>query len=145
LDQGVDGMFAGDVSGTGSFTKAGTGALVLTGDSTYAGGTTIASGTLQLGDGGTTGSVVGDVANDGARVFNRSDDLAFAGEVTGAGSLTQAGTGALVLTGDSTYAGGTTIASGTLQLGDGGTTGSIVGDVANDGALVFNRSDDLAF
>ena len=39
-----------------------------------------------------------------------------------------------MLTGNSNYTGGTTISAGTLQLGAGGTTGSIVGDVANNGA-----------
>ena len=33
----------------------------------------------------------------------------------------------LILTADNSYAGGTTINSGTLQVGDGGATGSIVG------------------
>ena len=53
------------------------------------------------------------------------------GAITGTGSLTQMGVagGALVLTGANTYAGGTTIASGVLQLGNGGTSGSIIGDV----------------
>ncbi len=52
------------------------------------------------------------------------------------------GSGTTILTGDSTYTGLTTIcACTTLQLGDGGTTGSIVGNVVNDGALAFKRSD----
>ena len=57
----------------------------------------------------------------------------------------QAGTGTLTLTGANTYTGGTTITAGTLQLGNGGTTGSITGNVVNNGALVFNRSDTLTF
>ena len=51
--------------------------------------------------------------------------------------LHQAGSSTLVLTGTSTYTGGTTISAGTLQIGNGGTTGSIVGNVLNNGALVF--------
>jgi autotransporter-associated beta strand protein len=68
-------------------------------------------------------------------VFNRSGTIAVPGAITGTGSLTQQGVagGALVLTGANAYSGGTTIASGILQLGTGGTTGSIVGDVANSG------------
>jgi fibronectin-binding autotransporter adhesin len=137
--------FGGIISGTGSLAQAGIGVLTLTGANTYAGGTTINSGTLQVGNGGTTGSITGNVTNNGSLLFNRSDDLAFGGIVSGTGSLTQAGSGVLTLTGANTYSGGTTISSGALQLGDGGTTGSIMGNVTNNGLLVFNRGDDLIF
>ena len=54
--------------------------------------------------------------------------------ITGAGGLTVtdnsgSGAGKVVLAGANTYVGGTAIAAGTLQLGDGGTTGSILGNV----------------
>ena len=65
--------------------------------------------------------------------------------ISGSGSLTQAGTGTTVLTGTNSYSGGTSISAGTLQIGDGGTSGSIAGDVANNGALAFNRSDAMDF
>ena len=39
--------YGGSLSGTGSLVEAGTGTLVLTGDNTYSGGTTVSSGTLQ--------------------------------------------------------------------------------------------------
>ncbi|WP_455153133.1 autotransporter-associated beta strand repeat-containing protein [Cupriavidus basilensis] len=137
--------FSGAVSGTGSLSQTGTGTTVLTNTNTYAGGTTISAGTLQLGNGGTTGSIVGDVANNGALAFNRADTVTFDGIISGAGVVNQTGAGTTVLTNASTYTGGTTISAGTLQLGNGGTTGSIVGDVANNGALAFNRSDTAAF
>jgi fibronectin-binding autotransporter adhesin len=137
--------YGGVISGTGAVIQTGRGTTVLTGSNTYTGGTSITSGTLQLGDGGTTGSIVGNVANEGTLVFNRSDVFTYGDEISGAGAVAQIGSGTTVLTGDSTYTGGTTIAAGTLQLGDGGTTGSIIGDVANDGTLEFNRSDDLGF
>ena len=54
--------------------------------------------------------------------------MTFGGVVSGTGSLTQAGTGTVILTGTNTYSGGTTIAAGTLQVGNGGTTGSIAGN-----------------
>ena len=71
--------------------------------------------------------------------------ITFAGVISGAGALTTTGTGTLTLTGDNTYTGGTTIAAGTLQLGNGGATGSVVGDIVNNAALVFNRSDALTY
>ncbi|MGO4843612.1 autotransporter-associated beta strand repeat-containing protein, partial [Rhizobiaceae sp. 2RAB30] len=82
---------------------------------TYGGGTTISAGTLQIGNGGTTGSIVGNVVNDGTLAFDRSDDLTFGGAISGSGSLAQNGTGTTILTGASTHSGGTTITSGTLQ------------------------------
>jgi outer membrane autotransporter protein len=82
------------------------------------------------------------VTDNAALVFNRSDTVTFGGNVSGSGTLTQSGvsTGTLILTGANTYSGGTTISAGTLQIGNGGSTGSIVGDVIDNAALVFNRS-----
>ena len=126
----------------GALTKLGDGKLVLSGANSYADGTTIAAGTLQIGDGGTTGSILGDVLNNGALAFNRSDEMTFGGVISGAGSIEQIGAGTTILTAANTYTGGTTITGGTLQLGEGG---SIAGDVANDGVLAFNRSDSVTF
>ena len=102
--------------GTGGLVKDGAGALVLTGDSSYTGGTTINMGTLQLGDGGTTGSVVGAVTNNGALWFYRSDDMAFGNLVSGSGSITKFGTNTLTLTGANSYAGATNVNGGTLLI-----------------------------
>src|SRR5262249_3116076 len=130
---------------TGSLVKSGAASMTLTGNNTYAGGTTLSAGTLQIGNGGTTGSVVGNVANDATLIVNRSDALPLGGAISGSGTLTQAGTGTTVLTGTNTYAGGTTISAGTLQIGGGGATGSIVGNVADNATLAFNRSDAITF
>mgnify|MGYP002784712798 CR=1 FL=1 len=45
----VDSTFSGVISGTGNFTKSNIGTLTLSGSNTYAGTTTIFSGTLRLG------------------------------------------------------------------------------------------------
>jgi outer membrane autotransporter protein len=132
------------IQGAGGLTEAGGGVLVLSGDNTYAGGTTISAGTLQVGNGGATGSLgSGPVLDNSALAFNRSGTVTVPGAITGTGSLTQespAG-GTLVLTGENTYTGGTTIISGILELGSGGTTGSIVGNVTNNATLEFDHSN----
>jgi autotransporter-associated beta strand protein len=150
--EGGNWTLSGNATVTGTTPSAvsvNSGTLVLTGTVTNAGvggGSTIASGaTLQLGNGGATGTVTGNIVDNGALIFNRSDTVTVPALISGSGSVTQAGTGTTILTGDSSYAGGTTISTGTLQLGDGGTSGSIVGNVANSGSLVFNRSDTLTF
>jgi fibronectin-binding autotransporter adhesin len=132
---------ASPFTGAGALTKVGVGALVLTGDSSYAGGTTISAGTLQLGNGGTSGSITGNVANNGTLVFDRTDVYTFGGTISGSGAVNQIGSGTTILTGNSTYAGGTTISGGTLQLGNGSTSGSFTGNVTNNGTLAFDRSD----
>jgi fibronectin-binding autotransporter adhesin len=135
----------GDITGAGGLIKTGAGTLTLTGANTYAGGTTISAGTLQIGNGGTTGSIVGNVTDNAALAFDRSDGVTFGGVISGTGSLTQLGAGTLTLTGANTYTGGTTISAGTLQIGNGGTAGSIVGNVLDNGVLAFDRSDNVTF
>ncbi|MBR0656481.1 autotransporter family protein [Plastoroseomonas arctica] len=106
------------VTGAGGLAVTGGGRLVLTGASTYAGGTSIAAGTrLQLGNGGSSGAILGNVANAGTLAFNRADTLTFAGVVSGTGGVEQAGPGTTVLTGASTYSGATAVNAGTLRAG----------------------------
>lgn len=129
------GVIAGD---TGTVDLTG-GTLTLTGENTFTGATTVASGSLQIGNGGTTGSYAGNIANEGSVIFNRSDDIAYGGVVNGSGNLVKDGNGTLTLTGVNAYTGGTEVNAGTLQIGDGGTNGIIIGDIANAGGVVFNR------
>ena len=133
------------IAGAGAFTKSGAGVLTLTGANTYAGGTTINAGTLQIGDGGVSGSLgAGGVTNNGTLAFNRSDNVIVANAITGAGAFTKSGAGVVTLTGANTYAGATTINAGTLQIGHGGTTGALgAGAVTNNGTLAFNRADNV--
>ncbi|MGN6651974.1 autotransporter outer membrane beta-barrel domain-containing protein [Trinickia sp.] len=132
---------ASPFTGVGALTKVGTGTLVMIGNNSYAGSTTISAGTLQLGNGGTSGSISGDVVNNGTLVFDRSDISTFGGAISGTGAVNQIGTGTTILTGNNTYAGGTTISAGALQLGNGGASGSVTGNVTNNGALIIDRSD----
>jgi autotransporter-associated beta strand protein len=141
--------FEGTINGIGSLQQNGIGTTILANDNNYSGGTTISAGTLQVGNAGSTGSVgSGPILDNSALVFHRSDTVLVPGTITGIGSLEQrgaAGGSTVVLTGENTYSGGTTISAGTLQLGNGGPTGSIINNVVNDGTLAFNRSDVVTF
>jgi len=132
--------FSGVISGTGSFTEAGTGTLTLTGANTYTGGTTVSAGTLQIGAGGTAGSITGNVTDNATLAYNQTDLNTFSGVVSGTGAFNQVGTGTTVLTGANTYTGGTTISAGELEIGAGGTTGSITGNVTDNATLAYNLS-----
>ena len=149
FNQRLGATLTGTISGaSGSVTYNGPGRLALAADNSYAGTTTISAGTLIAGDGGTTGSLgAGAVTNNAALGFNRSDSVTVANAISGTGSLTQEGVGTMVLTGSNTYSGATAITAGTLQVGDGGTAGTLggTGTVTNDGTLAMNRSDAVMF
>jgi len=114
----------GDNGGPTSLTKGGTGTWILAGNNSYSGVTTISGGTLEVGNGGNTGSLgSGSVVNHGSLVYNNVNNVTN-GAVTGVGSVVVNGPGAVVLAGLSSYSGGTTINGGTLQIGNGGA-GSI--------------------
>ena len=139
--------YSGVISGIGNLMQAGPGTLVLTGNNTYSGATTISAGTLQIGNGGSGGSLgSGSVLDSGVLVFNWGSGTSFAGVISGKGGLWQAAPSVLTLLGNSTFSGGTTISAGTLQLGNGGTSGSLAGAVAVSAAavLVLDRADNTS-
>lgn len=133
-----------------SFTKTGTSTWALTGTGAATTPWTVDQGTLQIGNGGTSGSLASNVVVNTAATlaFNRSDSYTYSGIVSGAGGVAQNGTGTTVLTAAQTYTGPTTVNLGTLAI-DGsitspvtvnaaGTlsgTGTIFGNVANAGTV----------
>ena len=142
--------FSGVIAGAGGMTLNGSGTMSLAGANTYTGGTTITAGTLSIGVGGATGSLSSSsaIVNNGVLVFNRSDTITqgtdfSSSAISGTGSLVKNGSNTLVLTAANSYADTTTISAGTLQIGNGGTTGSLSTSsaITNNGSLVFNRSD----
>jgi autotransporter-associated beta strand protein len=136
------------ITGSGiGFNKMGGGTIIFGGTNAYSGVTTISSGAIQIGNGGTNGTLgTGNTTDNAALVFNRSDSSTYAGAISGSGTVAiQSGT--LVLTVSSGYTGQTTISSGaTLQLGNGGGGGILTGttSIVNNGTIVWNHGSGSA-
>jgi fibronectin-binding autotransporter adhesin len=112
VDTGVTATIGTDITGSTGVGKTGAGTLVLNSAKSYTGGTTITTGTLQLGDGTTNGSVAGNITNNASLAFNNGVAQTFAGDISGTGALTKSGAEVLTLTGTNTFAGKTTITAG---------------------------------
>jgi len=109
--------------------------LTLTANNTYQDGTTITEGTLQVGNGGTSGAIgSGGVTLTAILAFNRSDSLTIAGAISGAGSMYQYGSGITSLTGNSAaFTGGIQVTNGSLFVNN--TNGAIQAIVTTGGKL----------
>jgi len=155
LDGAGSGLLTGAVSNFQTLTKQNTGTweltnsisgatavgitggtLILSGDNTYTGGTIISAGTLQLGNGGTSGSILGDVVNNGTFAINRSDTYTFSGVISGTGSFAQIGPGTTILTAANTYSGGTAINGGVLAVAADANLGAAAGGLAFGGGTL---------
>jgi autotransporter-associated beta strand protein len=106
----------GRFSGTGGLVKVGAGTLVMGGDSTYAGGTQVRGGILQLGTNGTAGHVIGPITNDGVIVFNRTGNTGVTSVISGVGEVVKMGGNRIGLEAGNTYAGRTRVLGGYLCL-----------------------------
>jgi len=135
------------LSGAGNLIQNNGATAILTGDNSGFTGTATVNSTrtLQLGNGGAIGNFGANasVVDNGALIFNLSASPTVAGVISGTGALTQTGAGTTILTGTNTYTGTTTISGGTLQIGKGGTTGTLgTGPVSlsNNANLSFVRA-----
>ena len=113
----------------------GSGNVTLTGNGTWASGTTIDTAILQVGIGGTNGSIGGgNVTDNGELAFNRSDSVTFGAVISGAGALVQLGAGTLTLNNaNNTYTGVTVVSNGVLRVI--GTNAATTTVVHNTGTL----------
>ena len=116
LDVGSTTKLTGTVTGTGSLTKTGTAALVLAGDATLDGQAIVNAGTLQIGNGGTTGTLAANIENNAAVAFNRSGNVSYGDVISGTGGLAKLGAGTLTLTAVQQYTGTTAVNAGTLRI-----------------------------
>ncbi|MBU6222801.1 MAG: autotransporter-associated beta strand repeat-containing protein, partial [Planctomycetes bacterium] len=146
FDQATNGTYAGTMSGSGSLTKAGAGAVTLTGSSGYSGATTVAAGSLL---------VSGSLSN--SAVFVNTGALLGGGGVIGqmvtlSGGTISPGTGAgipglFTIGGLSASAGGTTLLD-IIGSGTGAGTAGIDYDkllVTGSGGLGYGGTLTLSF
>ena len=150
---------SGVFSGFGSFTKRGSGTLVLSGVNTYSGGTVLSEGVLSISssrglgasqsaldlDGGTlkvTSSVSSSrsffLSSRGIIDIDPNQTYAISGRLSGVGNLEKRGSGTLTLSGINTYSGGSTLLGGIVSVGADNNLGS------RGSGVIFNGGSFLA-
>lgn len=119
--------FSGPLSGASGLIQSG-GTLIFTGANSYAGSTVVGAGTLQIGDGGGTGSLgTGPVVTHTTLRFNRTGTLAVPNDLSGPGGLTvecPVNAGTIVFSGRNTFTGDVNLRSGALRITNGTALGT---------------------
>lgn len=135
----------GWLSGQGILVKENTGRLTMDVTNSMTGGTLISAGTLQIGNGGSTGTTGnGSITNHGTLAFARADNFQVANVIRGTGTL-QVDMGSITLSGANEYTGPTVVNSGVLILPGATGLGSISGGtvVANGGQLYITGNEPI--
>jgi len=149
---------AADISGPGTLSKAGVGTLILTGNNSYAGGTTLTGGFINFNSANSFGSglitinggglqwATGNSADisaqlaafgaGGATFDTNGNNVTLAASLSGLGGLTKTGAGTMTLSGINTYQGGTTINGGTLAVAADANLGAAAGGLAFGGGTL---------
>ena len=118
----------GSITGTATLTKQGTGTLTITNANSYTGTTTISGGTLQIGNGGTSGALGSGSGGERWHAYHQSKRRTLGlNVISGSGNVRHIGTGTTTVRGASTYAGATTIEAGTVKSTDNGSFGDPIG------------------
>ncbi|NDG70250.1 MAG: hypothetical protein EBY32_02910 [Proteobacteria bacterium] len=127
------------IGGTGSLTINGTGTVIV-GDTLSRGSNgrinLESGGTLQIGNGGTTGTLATDLTNNGTLIFDVTESSTSSYAISGTGIVDKTGAGTLVLSGSSSnYSGATSIKAGTLLLDSGYSNTASAVSVLSNGTL----------
>jgi autotransporter-associated beta strand protein len=129
-------LVLGQLGSTGTFAE------YLLSTNTYTGGTTIGPDTmLWLGYGGNTGTILGNVLDNGQLLFAPATTIVFSGVISGSGEVdvdAYWGNGMVVLAGVNTVSGGTAVYAGTLDVTGSLTGGPLTvygGTLSGDGTL----------
>lgn len=134
---GASSTFGGNIvdgAGTVALSKTGTSTQILTGANTYTGTTSILGGTLQIGNGGTSGTLPAgpvNVASGATFRINKSSSETFSGVLSGSGTLAVTGGGNLSVgssasgfTGLTAVSGGSGLFIGASHAADVSVTGA---------------------
>ncbi|UWF60410.1 autotransporter outer membrane beta-barrel domain-containing protein [Brucella sp. 2716] len=110
------------IEGNEGLVKSGLGNLILTGQNTYTGDTTVTQGALTLGDGGNIDASSNIILAStrygyGNLVIDKGQDFTLNNEVSGFGTVTKDGTGTTTFAGNNTFDGGLTVKAGTAKAG----------------------------
>jgi fibronectin-binding autotransporter adhesin len=168
VDSGATYAFNGIVSGTGSINKTGDGILLVGGNNSYSGGTTINAGTIALTSASSLGPSSGTLTvnagtleivtgfsssrnialgNNASRIqVDSGQTYSLSGTLSGSGSLNKDGAGTLSLTGANTFTGATVINAGTLAVSavSGNALANTSGIVVNaGGSLLLGANDQI--
>lgn len=132
----------GAISGSGhlAVTSAAGTAVILAGNLNITGTTTVvANSTLQVGNGGTSGTLTSasvSVASGALLRFNHSDASNFNSAVSGLGAFEKIGAGSLTVGGPLSHTGTTTIGAGSLVTGAAQVLSALSNTTVNSGATL---------
>lgn len=170
-DENLVATINSDLTGNTMLVKQDRGTLILAGNNSYTGGTSIKAGVVQVSQDANLGDASGrlvfgggdltvtdsftsnraiDLMNSGVIDVAASKELTLEGVITGTGALVLAGDGTLALSGVNNYTGGTVIKAGLVQVSQdanlGDEAGRIMfegGDLAVTDSFKSNRQIDL--
>ncbi|TGX54902.1 hypothetical protein E5A73_05510 [Sphingomonas gei] len=138
-------------TGTGTATLDGTNSLANSGANTVDAGAKVVvtgsqngsfvnNGIFQIGTGGTTGTFIGDLVDNGTLIVNRSDAYSFVGVLSGSGIFVKEGTGTITFGTGYAFTGTTVLNGGGIKL-----TGAVAETtelaVEGNGTVDFSGTD----